>query len=373
MMLGVIPARGGSKGLPGKNILPIAGFPLIYWTIQAAKQSELLDDFIVSTDDPHIAACAKKFGARVLDRPLHLAQDDTTTLAVLQHIVTTVECDAVVVLQPTSPLRNRDTIDNCIRDFNNCGYDTLATGYNTKIIEYGTHQNMRRQEIPGFFYDDGNVYIIKKTILQSGRWYGDRICKKVIDAELNSEIDDEITFTITEALLRKRLENGRQTTDFFGRLANVKLLAMDVDGVLTDGGMYYSANGDELKRFNTKDGMGIARIKKAGIITALITSENTDIVRSRAQKLSIDHVCTGVKDKLTELEHILEQEHYCMDEVAYMGDDLNDFSLMQKVGVAVTVPDAENAIKNTASYITKLRGGDGAVREICELILSKQQ
>ena len=164
MVLGVIPARGGSKGLPRKNILPIAGFPLIYWSIQAAKRSKLLDDYVVSTDDQEIAAIAHSYGARVIDRPAHLGQDDTTTLAVLQHVISSQACDAVAVLQPTSPLRNADTIDNCIREFQNGDYDTLATGYYTKIIEYGTHQNLRRQDIPGFFYDDGNVYIISKSV-----------------------------------------------------------------------------------------------------------------------------------------------------------------------------------------------------------------
>jgi len=372
MILGVIPARGGSKGLPRKNILPIAGFPLIYWTIQAAKRSRLLDDFVVSTDDPQIAECARSYGARVLDRPAHLAQDDTTTLAVLQHIVLEHPCDTVVVLQPTSPLRNADTIDKCISNFLDGWFDTLATGYYTKIIEYGTHQNLRRQDIPGFFYDDGNVYVIKKSVIESGRWYGESICKKVLDAELNIEIDDEITFAATEALLQKRLRNGRQSSDFFERLANIKLLAMDVDGVLTDGGMYYSANGDELKKFSTLDGMGIARIKAAGIITAIITSENTEIVRRRAQKLRIDHVCTGIKDKSAELEAILETERCTLEEAAYIGDDINDLEVMKKVGVAVTVPDGDETIKKIVRYVTQRRGGDGAVRELCELILSKQ-
>ena len=372
MVLGVIPARGGSKGLPWKNILPIAGFPLIYWSIQAAKRSKLLDDFIVSTDDPEIGAIARSYGARALDRPAHLAQDDTTTLAVLQHIISCKPCDSIVVLQPTSPLRNADTIDTCIHDFQNGGYNTLATGYYTKIIEYGTHQNLRRQDIPGFFYDDGNVYIISKSVIQSNRWFGDRVCKKTLDAELNVEIDDEVTFISAEALLLKRLQSGRQGSDFHDRLANIKVLAMDVDGVLTDGGMYVSANGDESKKFNARDGMGIARVKKAGIATAFITSENTEIVNRRAQKLSIDHVFMGAIDKSAALDKIVEQQRCSPDEIAYIGDDLNDFDVMCKVGVAVTVPDGDAAIKKIAHYITKRRGGDGAVRELCDLLVMKQ-
>ena len=308
----------------------------------------------------------------MLDRPAHLAQDDTTTLAVLQHIVLEQPCDTVVVLQPTSPLRNADTIDKCIDNFLDGMFDTLATGYYTKIIEYGTHQNLRRQDIPGFFQDDGNVYVIKKSVVESGRWYGDKICKKVLDAELNIEIDNEITFAATEALLQKRLRNGRQSSDFFERLANVKILAMDVDGVLTDGGMYYTANGDELKKFNALDGMGIARLRKAGVITAIITSADSEIVHRCAQRLCIDHVCAGVSDKSAELEGILETERCAFEEVAYIGDDINDLEVMKKVGVPVTVPDGDETIKKIVRYVTQRQGGDGAVRELCELILSKQ-
>lgn len=372
MILGVIPARGGSKGLPRKNIRFIAGFPLIYWTIQAAKQSELLDDFVVSTDDKEIAEYARLYGASVIDRPEYLAQDDTTTLAVLGHVISCQHCDSVVVLQPTSPLRNPDTIDGCITEYKRGGYDTLATGYYTKIIEYGTHQNLRRQDIPGFFYDDGNVYIIARSVIENGRWYGDKICKKVIDPDLNVEIDDEATFTMTEALLSGRLQSHRQKNGFFERLAKVKVLIMDVDGVLTDGGMYYADSGDEMKKFNTHDGMGIAMVKKAGIATALITSENTKIVFNRAKKLSVDHVYAGAADKTAALEKVLKSEHCSLDEVIYIGDDLNDLAVMQIVGVAVTVPGATDAVKKIAQYVTKREGGSGAVREVCDLILANR-
>jgi N-acylneuraminate cytidylyltransferase len=372
MLLGVIPARGGSKGLPGKNIARIAGFPLIYWTIQAAKHSKLLDDFLVSTDDPAIASVARRYGARVLDRPARLAQDDTTTLAVLRHVFSCEPFDAVVVLQPTSPLRDADTIDSCIAEFQSNGYDTLATGSYTKIIEYGTHRNLRRQDIPGFFYDDGNVYILHNSVVRRDLWYGDAICRKELSPELNFEIDDETTFIATEALLLKRLRSGAQSNDFFSRLSKIKVLAMDVDGVLTDAGMYYSDGGEEMKKFNTRDGMGISRIKRAGIKTAIISSEKTDIIGRRAEKLGIDYVYGGVIDKSAVLDEIINKENCLPEDVAYIGDDLNDFLIMTKAGIAITVPDANETILNIAAYVTKRRGGEGAVREVCDLLLRKR-
>jgi YrbI family 3-deoxy-D-manno-octulosonate 8-phosphate phosphatase len=372
MMLGIIPARGGSKGVPRKNIRMVAGYPLIYWTIQAARASNLLDGFYISTEDDEIAEIARSYGADVLDRPTRLAADETTTLEVLQHIVSEKPCDAVVVLQPTSPLRNRDTIDGCIDEYLKSGCDTLATGYQTKIVEYGTHQNLRRQDIPGFFYDDGNVYIIDGKVIESGRWYGDKICKKEIDPELRYEIDDETTLQIVESLLWKRIERNVQPSEFLDRLAGVRLLVMDMDGVLTDSGMYYSENGEVMKKFSARDGMGIERVRKMGVKTALVTSENTEIAAKRAQKLLIDHIVLGEKDKLRALREIAAKEQIPLRNTAYIGDDINDLDAMKNTGVPVAVSDALDVVKKTALYVTRHEGGDGALRELCDLIINSR-
>ncbi len=214
MIVGLIPARGGSKGIPRKNIKPIAGYPLIYWTIQAAKFSNLLNKFYISTEDNEIASIALSYGCEVIKRPIELAQDDTTTLAVLRHVIQKVKCDTMVVLQPTSPLRDKTTIDDCILEFKTGGYDTLATGYYTKIVEYGTHQNLRRQDIQGFFYDDGNIYILDRNVLEKNRWFGKKIFRKILDKELSFEIDDDLDFLIVEHLLNIRLKSGKQISEF---------------------------------------------------------------------------------------------------------------------------------------------------------------
>lgn len=373
MTIGIIPARGGSKGLPGKNIKNIAGFPLIYWTIEAAKSSKLLDDFYISTDDEEIARIAKSYGAKVLERPHDLAKDDTTTLAVLNHIVNELECDNIVVLQPTSPLRNEDTIDLCIDEFINGEFDTLATGFYTKIIEYGSHQNKRRQDIKGFFYDDGNVYIIKSQLIKENKWFGNNICKKVVNKELNYEIDDEVEFRIIEGLLWDRLMKGNQVSSLYKLLSSIELFAMDVDGVLTDAGMYYSEFGDELKKFNTRDGKGIELLRKLGIKTAIITSENTKIVEKRAKKLKVDYLFQGVKnDKDIVLQKISKDLGISIKNVAYIGDDVNDLSALKIVGLPITVQNATQKNKEIAKLIVPLNGGDGCVRYVCDLIINNK-
>ena len=148
---------------------------------------------------------------------------------------------------------------------------------------------------------------------------------------------------------------------------------MDVDGVLTDGGMYYGENGEELKKFNTRDGQGVALVREAGLKTAILTRESTPIVTRRAAKLRVDDVQMGVLDKLAALRGIAERHGLGLDEVAYIGDDVNDYEALCHVGLAVAVRDATRLPRSVAHYVTEAKGGEGAVRELCELILDAQQ
>ncbi len=153
------------------------------------------------------------------------------------------------------------------------------------------------------------------------------------------------------------------------RLKKIKLLATDVDGVLTDGGMYYSENGNELKRFNVRDGMGMVILRNAGIRVAIITSEDTEVVRRRAEKLKVTDLFLGAKDKVAAMEKLLKRHALSWNDVAYIGDDLNDHELLKRVGFAATPADGTEQNKAIAHYITKKKGGEGCVREICDLLL----
>lgn len=157
------------------------------------------------------------------------------------------------------------------------------------------------------------------------------------------------------------------------RAARVKMLIMDVDGVMTDGGMYYGENGEEFKKFNTRDGQGIALLHEAGIKTAIVTRERTNIVERRAAKLGIKEVHQGIKDKMVVVESLLKRIGLGPDDVCYIGDDLGDVSVLGYVGFAVTVADALPCAKERAHYITRLKGGEGAVREVCDLILTARR
>lgn len=203
-VLGVIPARGGSKGIKRKNIKIINGKPLVYWSIKAAQESKLLDKFIISTEDSQIKAVAESFGAEVMDRPCSLARDFSTTLAVLQHILKhNPHVDIIVLLQPTSPVRDGRLIDTCINKFIDSGKDSLATGFMSLQYEWGVNQNTPRQKLTGWFYDDGNVYVHKAKSILNGVWVSKNKCPLVIPKKFNFEIDDEIDFSIAEMLLNK--------------------------------------------------------------------------------------------------------------------------------------------------------------------------
>ena len=153
----------------------------------------------------------------------------------------------------------------------------------------------------------------------------------------------------------------------------MRLLCVDVDGVLTDAGMYYGPDGEVLKKFNTRDGMGLARVQEAGVAVAIISGEDSAIVHARAAKLKIDEVFSGVANKLDVVKDLTASHNLAPDEVAYIGDDVNDLGAMNRVGLACAVNDAADPVKAIAHYVTQHRGGDGAVREVCELIIAAKQ
>ena len=152
--------------------------------------------------------------------------------------------------------------------------------------------------------------------------------------------------------------------------SRVKLLALDVDGVLTDGGLYYTESGEEIKKFNVKDGLGLKQLMASGIEVALISASSSQATLHRAKKLGITHVFTGVDDKLATLETLCQMLKLDLRDVAYMGDDRVDMAVLGAVGLPITVADATAEAKAYAIYITEKGGGQGAVREVCDLILS---
>lgn len=206
MILGVIPARGGSKRVKRKNVRLLCGKPLIAWTIEAAQESKLMERCVVSTEDPEISLIAEGFKTELLPRPAALASADSLIVDTLQDILKTIHADILVLLQPTSPIRNKGLIDLCIKRFMESKADCLATGFHCNFREYGDST----PGFKGFFYDDGNVYVIKTDLIRQGKLFGGRIERVGITREENIEIDDEFDLWMAEQVLSRRLKEKRQ-------------------------------------------------------------------------------------------------------------------------------------------------------------------
>lgn len=202
--LALIPARGGSKGVPRKNIRNMYGKPLIAWSIEHAKESRYIDKIVVSTDSEEIASAAREYGAEVLIRPAELATDTASTQDVMVHALESYPAETMVLLQPTSPYRSKGLIDRCIEEFLKGNYDSLATGFMCDYKEYGTN-TLPRQQINGFFYDDGNVYVIKADNILKGDRYGNNIGHFFTSKWENAEIDDEFDFWLLNKILEEKM------------------------------------------------------------------------------------------------------------------------------------------------------------------------
>ncbi len=208
-IIGLIPARGGSKGLPGKNIRPLCGKPLIAWTIQDVLASRYISRCYVSTDDSSIATVARGYGAEVLDRPKDLGAGYTSMTEVMQHALTLVEADVVVLLQCTCPIRDKGLIDRCIEALTRENADSAVAGFDCMYMAYAsdvatTGHELQRQDYSGFFYDSGSVYVIRAELLRSGDRYGQHHAKVYIDKEQQVDIDDEFDFWLAEQIMKKR-------------------------------------------------------------------------------------------------------------------------------------------------------------------------
>ncbi len=155
-------------------------------------------------------------------------------------------------------------------------------------------------------------------------------------------------------------------------LKHIRLVATDVDGVLTDAGMYYAESGEELKKFNTRDGMGIKLLQRAGLITAIVTQERTKLVARRGEKLAIPEVHQGVMNKLQLISEMAARHGLTLGQVAYIGDDVNDLEALKAVGFSATPADGMPQVVDAVHYICRKKGGEGAVREIADMILAAQ-
>ena len=377
-VIAFIPARGGSKSIPEKNIKSFCGKPLIFWNLKELENSNV-DKIVVATDCDKIKYIVNSFNfskVSIYDRSYKSSQDISSTESVMLEYINSIhlsENDTFMLVQATSPFTQKNHFNEALELFEkhdsvlSCCESKRFYWREGKSMNYDIYKRPRRQDFEGTLIENGAFYIskvsdIKKT---NNRISGDIATYKMPEFTY-TEIDEPIDWIIAETLMKKFILKEKNQ-DF----SNIKIFLSDVDGVLTDAGMYYTENGDEFKKFCTYDGMGFQLLQKAGIKVGIITTEDRELNRKRAKKLGLDFDFHGAKDKLQIVKKICENENITLDEIAYIGDDVNCFELLSNAGVAACPMNAVYKIKSIPNIIQLQRnGGDGAVREFVELILS---
>ncbi|GAA6292028.1 HAD hydrolase family protein [Enterocloster asparagiformis] len=382
MNVAFIPVRGGSKSIPLKNIKPMAGQPLVYWTLKAAAECRSIDQIYVSTDSKEIKQTISQMflpKLNIIDRSPQTAQDTSSTESAMLEFAENYEFDNIVLIQATSPLLSDRDLDEGFKLFFQSDTDSVLSVVRQKRFNWGINDNgyayalnydymkrPRRQDFNGYWVENGAYYITSRSaLLATGNRISGNIKVYEMPEETYFEIDEPSDWIIVEQLLRKRQLN--KTLAYI----NIKLVATDCDGVLTDGGMFYSANGEFAKRFSARDGMGFEILRKCGIKTAIITGEQHPLVSMRGQKLKIDDVILGEKDKLNALRQLCKKYGITLENVAYIGDDVFDLAAIQQCGFGCAPSDAQPQVLKSADYITLCKGGNGCFREVADIICNK--
>ena len=376
-----IPARGGSKSIPFKNIKLFCGKPLIYWTIKAAFEVKQINEVVIATDSLEIEETVRSFKfekVTIYQREAKNAEDTSSTESVMLEYLSKVnlsDSDRFILIQATSPMLTKNDLESGLNLFVNKKYDAVLSCVRSKrffwspdgkALNYDFKNRPRRQDYDGLLMENGAFYISTvKSILTNKNRISGNIGISEMPEFTAVEIDEEEDWIVAESLMKKFILNQKKH--------KIKLVISDVDGVLTDAGMYYTEDGNELKKFNTHDGMGFQLLRENGIKTGIITSENTNIVANRAKKLKVDFLYQGKKfgGKLESVLKICNENNLELEEVAYIGDDINCFELLNAVGFAACPANATKKIRDIVN-ITRLekKGGEGVFREFVEKILA---
>jgi YrbI family 3-deoxy-D-manno-octulosonate 8-phosphate phosphatase len=402
-VLAIIPARGGSKGIPRKNIRSFAGYPLIAYSIAAGLQAKTVTRVIASTDDPEIADVARQCGAETpFLRPAEFAQDNSTDLPLFQHALQWLDehegykPDVVVQLRPTSPLRQRDCVDRAVNTLlahpdADSVRGVVAAGQNPhkmwvlsgedapmknllSLPGLDEPYNAPRQVLPPIYWQTGHIDAIRReTILQKGSMSGERVYPLVIDARYTVDIDNLNDWARYEAMVYAGnldiVSPGRARRP---RPEKVKLIVSDFDGVFTDNRVWTDQHGKESVAGSRSDGLRIRELREQGIEVLILSSEENPVVVARAKKLGIEAVQeTDTRKKGDALKNLLSRKGVEPANVIFMGNDVNDLPCFEIAGWSVAVADAYPEVLRAADYVLQAAGGHGAPRELFDLVLNK--
>jgi len=376
--IGFIPLRKGSKGIPNKNKRKMVGRPLYTWVLGEALFSNLDEVYVYTDDQEIIDFIAKEYHwtnkVKALLRSEESASDVASTeLAMLEFCnKINYDFDVFCLLQATSPFTKREDINTCLSKLDN-EYDSALTVVNTHRflwnadgtpINYNPQARPRRQDFEGLLVENGAVYTITKNALrQTKNRLGHKVAVVKMPEETLQEIDSENDWIAVEQLLIERQIRAKKSK-------KITHVVLDVDGVFTDGTITYTKDGEHTKKFDMRDGMGLEILRQFNVEVMVMTSEQSELVAKRMQKLKLKNVYLGVKDKYSLLQNIIQENNLCINNFAYLGDDVNDLTNICSVGWSLAPNNATDIVKKNADIVLSKNSGAGAIREACQFIMN---
>jgi N-acylneuraminate cytidylyltransferase len=382
-VVAVIPARGGSKGVPGKNLRRVGGRPLVARAVDAAHAAGI-DTVYVSTDDTAIAAAARAAGARVIERPADIAGDTASSESALLHALDELADEDVlprvlVFLQATSPFIPVEPLRRAVQRVLRGDEDVVLSAFETYAflwaerpdgavgVNHDAGARPRRQDREPHLQETGAFYVLDVAGFARARFrfFGRVGIERVPEASA-IEIDSP-----------EQLELARGLVPHVGGAAadpslDVDAIVMDFDGVHTDDSVIVDQHGTESVRVSRSDGFGLERLRKAGVTMLILSKERNDVVAARGRKLGIE-VMQGVEDKGAALAAWCSERGLDPQRVAYVGNDVTDAPCLRMVGVPVVVPDAHPSVIGLARIVLSKPGGSGALRELAEMVLAARK
>ncbi|MFI1155954.1 cytidylyltransferase domain-containing protein [Streptomyces sioyaensis] len=392
-VVAVIPARGGSKGVPAKNLAAVGGVPLVARAVRECRAARLVTDVVVSTDDAGIAAAARGAGAVVVRRPGDIAGDTATSEAAVLHAMDAYEAeqgttvDAVLLVQCTSPFIVREDIDGVAAAVVEDGADSALTvapfhGFVWRDAEnavagadatdggHGVNHDKsfrpRRQDRPQDLLETGAAYAMDAAGFRTSghRFFGRTELVRTDPARV-LEIDDPHDLARARALaplLDAPRPGALPTRD------DIDAVVLDFDGTQTDDRVLIDSDGREIVAVHRGDGLGIAALRKAELKLLILSTETNPVVAARARKLQVP-VLHGIDRKDLALKQWCEEAGIAPERVLYVGNDVNDLPCFDLVGWPVAVAGAHDVVRGAARAVTATPGGSGAIREIAAWLL----
>ena len=387
--IAVIPARGGSKGIPRKNLIDYGGEPLVVRTVRLALAANVFEKVYVSTDDNEIATVAKDAGAEVVIRPKPLASDTASSESAVLHVLEEHHLkyeqypEITVFLQCTSPFTTIEDIQSSIDKIAREGCDSVFTASEHHAfiwtegdlsqgwsgVNHDSKMRLRRQDLAPEFIEAGNLYCFRTEgfLTKKHRFFG-RTEGVLIPKWRTFEIDSSEDLLICEAIGGTFLQQADPATELPQSIAAI---VFDFDGTMTDDTVYVSEKGEETVCCSRSDGYGIELLRQHGYRMLILSRETNPVVSVRAKKLGLDTIQASM-NKIEDLKQWCTDNSVLPESLIFMGNDLNDLDCLSFSGCGVVPSNAHTSAKKCADLVLERSGGQGAVRELCELILSSK-